>query len=135
MKKFLLIIVIFAIAFFLLLRIKGDWQTYQSLTDEAESLGQKKESLEQEQQRLEQVLEEGRQEEASEKEARLMLGLKKEGEKVIMVLPPEGLSNNSGVSISTSSDDLTQKTAGSFLSKVFQIWYDIKRFFGKDMRE
>jgi len=135
MKKFLLIIVIFAIASFLLLRIKGDWQTYQLLTDEAESLGQKKESLEQEQQRLEQVLEEGRQEEVLEKEARLMLGLKKEGEKVIMVLPAESLSNNSEVSISTSSDDLVQKTAGSFLSKVFQIWYDIKRFFEKAMRE
>jgi len=135
MKKFLLIIVIFAIASFLLLRIKGDWQTYQLLTDEAESLGQKKESLEQEQQRLEQVLEKGRQEEVLEKEARLMLGLKKEGEKVIMVLPAESLSNNSEVSISTSSDDLVQKTAGSFLSKVFQIWYDIKRFFEKAMRE
>lgn len=133
MKKFLLIIVIFAIAFFLLSRMKEDWQTYQSLTDEEESLGQKKENLEQEQQRLEKVLEEESQKEALEKEARLMLGLKKEGEKVIMVLPPEGLSNNSEVSISTSSDDLTQKTAGSFLSKVFQIWYDIKRFFEKAM--
>jgi hypothetical protein len=115
--------------------MKEDWQTYQSLTDEAESLEQKKGSLEQEQQRLEQVLEGGRQEEALEKEARLMLGLKKEGEEVIMVLPPEGLSNNSGVSISTSSDDLTQKTVDSFLSKVFQIWYDIKGFFEKAMRE
>lgn len=135
MKKFLLIIVIFAIAFFLLSRMKEDWQTYQSLTDEAESLGQKKENLEQEQQRLEKVLEEESQKEALEKEARLMLGLKKEGEKVIMVLPPEGLSNNSEVSISPDTDDLTQKTAGSFLSKVFQIWYDIKRFFEKAMRE
>lgn len=135
MKKFLLIIVIFGIASFLLLRMKEDWQTYQLLTDEAESLKQKKESLEQEQQKLEQVLEEGRQEEAMEKEARLMLGLKKEGEKVIMILPPEDLSNNSGVSISPDTDDLTQRTVGSFLSKVFQIWYDIKGFFEKAMRE
>lgn len=135
MKKFLLIIVIFAIASFLLLRMKEDWQTYQLLTDEAESLEQKKESLEQEQQRLEQILEEGRQEEAWEKEARLMLGLKKEGEKVIMVLPPKGLSNDSEVSISPDTDDLIQKTAGSFLSKVFQIWYDIKGFFEKAMRD
>ena len=89
MKKFLLITVCLALIFFFSLRIKGDLQMYRLLTDESKDLKQTKSSLTKEKEKLEQLLEEGKGEEVLEQTARLMLGLKKEGEDVIMVLPPK----------------------------------------------
>lgn len=125
MKKFLLITISLILVFFFFSRIKEDWQRYQLLSGEVRSLEQKKINLEEEQKKLKQLLEEGRQEEVLEKEARLMLGLKKKGEKVVMILPPKDFSDISEVSVSTSSKSLSKGYFNSILSKISQIWYDI----------
>lgn len=124
MKKFLLITVCLALIFFFSLRIKGDLQMYRLLTDESEDLEQTKSSLTKEKEKLEQLLEEGKREEALEQTARLMLGLKKEGEEVIMVLPPKD-SSDSELQISTSSNSLSEESSNSFFSKIVQIWYNL----------
>ena len=124
MKKFLLITVCFFLVFFFSLRIKEDLQRYRLLTDESKNLEQTKSSLTKEKEKLEQLLEEGKQEEALEQTARLMLGLKKKGEEVIMVLPPKD-SSNFELSISTSSDSLSEKSSNSFFTKISQIWYNL----------
>ena len=124
MKKFLLITVCLALIFFFSLRIKGDLQMYRLLTDESESLEQTKSSLTKEKEKLEQLLEEGKREKALEQTARLMLGLKKEGEEVIMVLPPKD-SSDSELQISTSSNSLSEESSNSFFSKIIQIWYNL----------
>jgi len=97
---------------------------YRLLTDESEGLEQTKNSLTKEKEKLEQLLEEGKGEEALEQTARLMLGLKKEGEDVIMVLPPKD-SSDSELQISTSSNSLSEKSFNSFFSKISQIWYNL----------
>jgi cell division protein FtsB len=124
MKKFLLITVCLFLVFFFSLRIKEDLQRYRLLTDESKNLEQTKSSLTKEKEKLEQLLEEGKQEEALEQTARLMLGLKKKGEEVIMVLPPKD-SSNFELSISTSSDSLFEKSSNSFFTKISQIWYNL----------
>ena len=128
MKKFLLITVCLALVFFFSLRIKGDLQMYRLLTDESESLEQTKNSLTKEKEKLEQLLEEGKREEALEQTARLMLGLKKEGEDVIMVLPPKD-SSDFELQISTSSE--FEESSNSFFSKIVQIWYNLIEKFKK----
>jgi len=124
MKKFLLIAVCLFLVFFFSLRIKEDLQRYRLLTDESKNLEQTKGSLIKEKEKLEQLLEEGKQEEALEQTARLMLGLKKKGEEVIMVLPPKD-SSDFELPISTSSDFLSEKSSNSFLTKISQIWYNL----------
>ena len=124
MKKFLLITVCLALIFFFSLRIKGDLQMYRLLTDESKDLEQTKSSITKEKEKLEQLLEEGKREKALEQTARLMLGLKKEGEEVIMVLPPKD-SSDSELQISTSSNSLSEESSNSFFSKIVQIWYNL----------
>ena len=124
MKKFLLITVCLFLVFFFSLRIKEDLQRYRLLTDESKNLEQTKSSLIKEKEKLDQLLEEGKQEEALEQTARLMLGLKKKGEEVIMVLPPKD-SSNFELPISTSSDSLSEKSSNSFFTKISQIWYNL----------
>ncbi|HZI95778.1 MAG TPA: septum formation initiator family protein [Candidatus Paceibacterota bacterium] len=124
MKKFLLITVCLALIFFFSLRIKGDLQMYQLLTDESKDLEQTKSSLTKEKEKLEQLLEKGKGEEALEQTARLMLGLKKEGEDVVMVLPPKD-SPDFELQISTSSNSLSQEPSNSFFSKIVQVWYNL----------
>jgi len=130
MKKFLLITVCLALIFFFSLRIKGDLQMYQLLIDESEGLAQTNSSLTKEKERLEQLLEEGKREEALEQTARLMLGLKKEGEEVIMVLPPKD-SSGSELQISTSSNSLSEESSNFLFSKITQIWYNLIEKFKK----
>ena len=130
MKKFLLITVCLALIFFFSLRIKGDLQMYQLLINESESLAQTNSSLTKEKERLEQLLEEGKREEALEQTARLMLGLKKEGEEVVMVLPPKN-SSDSDFQISTSSSPLSKEPYNSLFSKITQIWYNLIEKFKK----
>jgi len=122
MKKFLLITVCLTLVFFFSLRIKGDLQTYQLLIDESEDLEQTKSNLIKEKEKLEQLLEKGKGEESLEQTARLMLGLKKEGEDVIMVLPPKD-SSDSEIQISTSFEP--EESSNSFFSKIVQIWYNL----------
>jgi len=130
MKKFLLITVCLALIFFFSLRIKGDLQMYRLLTDESKDLKQTKSSLTKEKEKLEQLLEEGKGEEVLEQTARLMLGLKKEGEDVIMILPPKD-SSDPDLQISTSSNSLSEKPSNFLFSKITQIWYNLIEKFKK----
>ena len=128
MKKFLLIIISFALIFLFSSRIKEDLLRYRLLTEESEDLKQTKSNLIKEKEKLEQLLEEGKREEALEQTARLMLGLKKEGEDVIMVLPPKD-SSDFELQISTSSE--FEESSNSFFSKIVQIWYNLIEKFKK----
>ena len=124
MKKFLLIIISFALIFLFSSRIKEDLLRYRLLTEESEDLKQTKSNLIKEKEKLEQLLEEGKGEEALEQTVRSMLGLKKEREEVIMVLPPKD-SSDSELQISTSSNSLSKESSNSFFSKIVQIWYNL----------
>jgi len=131
MKKLFLIIISLALIFFFSSRIREDWQRYRLLTDEVKGLEQRKENIEKEKEKVEQLLEEEKQEETFEQEARLMLGLKKSGEEVIMVLPTNNSSNVVEQQNSTSSDPLLEKPSNSFISKISQIWYSLIARFKK----
>jgi len=130
MKKFLLIIISFTLVFFFFPRMKEDLQRYRLLTEESENLEQTKTNLMKEKEKLQQLLEKGKQEESLEQTARLMLGLKKKEEEVIMVLPPK---DSSGLEpqISTSSDFVSEEYSNFFFSKIVQIWYDLIEKFKK----
>lgn len=123
MKKFLLISISIVLVFFLSQRIKEDWQRHQLLTEEVSSLESRKENLLREQERLEQLLEQGSQEDLLEKEARSMLGFKKEGEEVVLVVPP---STNNEVLVNESSGfSATLVSQNNFLSVFSQFWYNL----------
>lgn len=123
MKKFLLISISIVLVFFLSQRIKEDWQRHQLLTEEVSSLESRKENLLREQERLEQLLEQGSQEDLLEKEARSMLGFKKEGEEVVLVVPP---STNNEVLVNESSEfSATLVSQNNFLSVFSQFWYNL----------
>jgi cell division protein FtsB len=129
MKKFLLISISVILVFFLSQRIKEDWQRHQLLTDEVSGLESRKENLLREQERLEQLLEQGSQEELLEKEVRSMLGFKKEGEEVILVVPPGG---NNEVLINESPElSATLISSDSFLSTLSQFWHNLLEKFKK----
>ncbi len=130
MKKFLLIIISFTLVFFFFPRMKEDLQRYRLLTEESENLEQTKTNLMKEKEKLQQLLEKGKQEESLEQTARLMLGLKKKEEEVIMVLPPK---DSSGLEsqISTSSNFVSEEYSNFFFSKIVQIWYDLIEKFKK----
>jgi cell division protein FtsB len=125
MRKLLIIIISLALIFFFLSRIREDLQRYRLLTDEVKSLEQTKSNILKEKERTQQLLEKEKQEETLEQAARLMLGLKKSGEEVIMVLPTNDSSNVVELQNSTSSDSLFEKPFNSFFSKISQIWYNL----------
>jgi cell division protein FtsB len=123
MKKFLLISISIILVFFLSQRIKEDWQRYQLLTEEVSGLESRKENLEREQERLEQLLEQGDQEELLEKEVRSMMGFKKEGEEVVLIVPSgikNGLLANENTELSA-----TLVSQDNFLSAFSQFWYNL----------
>jgi cell division protein FtsB len=123
MKKFLLISISIILIFFLSQRIKEDWQRYQLLTEEVSGLESRKENLAREQERLEQLLEQGNQEELLEKEVRSMMGFKKEGEEVVLVVPP-GSSNETLINEAPELS-ATLVSQDNFLSAFSQFWYDL----------
>jgi len=131
MKKLLFIIVSLAFIFFFALRIKDDLHRYRLLTDEVKSLEQTKSNIEKEKEKTEQLLEDEKQEETLEQAARLMLGFKKSGEEVIMVLPTKDSSSILEHQDSTSSDSLSEESSDSFFSKISQIWYNLIAKFKK----
>lgn len=127
MKKFFFIIISLALIFFFSSRIKEDLQRYRLLTDEVKSLEQTKSNIQKEKEKTQQLLEKEKQEETLEQTARLMLGLKKSGEEVIMILPTKDSSNVLENQNSSSSNPLLEKPFNSFFSKISQIWYNLIR--------
>lgn len=131
MRKIFLIIICIIVIIFLGRRIPGEWQKHQLLTEEVESLENKKENLTQEQQRLEEFLETGTQEEILEREVRSMLGYKKEGEQVILVVPI--INNEENFEIATNSDFdilVTSNTNDNLVSKLSLFWQSLLKRVG-----
>jgi len=131
MKKSLLILIGILIIFFLAQRIPEEWQRHRLLTEEVSNLEMRKESLTKEQEKLEQLLETGTQEELLEREARLMLGYKKEGEQVILVIPPT--INEEGIETATNSvSDLSASLSlnNDLLSRFSRFWYNLMQKIG-----
>jgi len=131
MKNIFLIIIAIIIAVLFAFRLKDDWLKYKFLKEEAKSLEEKKEKLLEEETRLESLIEEISREEIFEKEARLMLGLKKEGERVVLIMPPEAasptpeqLKNKGRYSVNFFSSFV--KKFLNFLSNIYNI-YNIKK--------
>ncbi|MDD3488199.1 MAG: septum formation initiator family protein [Candidatus Pacebacteria bacterium] len=124
MKKFLLILISVFVIFFLAKRIPEEWQRHRLLTSEVENLEMKKQGLLEEEERLGQVLETGTQEEILEREARLMLGYKKEGEQVVLVIP----STNNTEEIATTSErelSASMSLGNDIISKFSQFWHNL----------
>ncbi|MDD5722091.1 MAG: septum formation initiator family protein [Candidatus Pacebacteria bacterium] len=124
MKKFLLILISIFVIFFLAKRIPEEWQRHRLLTSEVENLEMKKQGLLEEEERLGQVLETGTQEEILEREARLMLGYKKEGEQVVLVIP----STNNTEEIATTSErelSASMSLGNDIISKFSQFWHNL----------
>ncbi|MDD5760508.1 MAG: septum formation initiator family protein [Candidatus Pacebacteria bacterium] len=123
MKKFLLILISIVIVIILAQRIQGDWQRYKLLTEEFSDLESKKENLLKEQARLEQLLEQGSQKELLEKEARSMLGFKKEGEEVVLIIPSTNNTESATDSVSSTLSS-SSSAQNSLLSNLSEIWYN-----------
>ncbi|MDD3491401.1 MAG: septum formation initiator family protein [Candidatus Pacebacteria bacterium] len=124
MKKFFLILISVFVIFFLAKRIPEEWQRHRLLTSEVENLEMKKQGLLEEEERLAQVLETGTQEEILEREARLMLGYKKEGEQVVLVIPS---TNNTEEIATTSEEGLSAsiRLGDNVISKFSQFWHNL----------
>ncbi|MGB9681086.1 MAG: septum formation initiator family protein [Minisyncoccia bacterium] len=123
MAKYFLFLSLIILTIFFGYRLKGLYENYQYLKGEVSELEQKKNYLLKEKELLEKNLTIDK-ERALEREARVMLGLKKEGEKVILVIPPkEGNQKNS---FSKNNPPLN-----ATLEKVSlwqKIWYNLLNF-------
>ena len=89
MSKYLLIIALILASVFFGFKIKENYALHQYLKAEVQELEARKQNILKEKESLEQNLKAEERDKSLEREARLMLGLKKEGEKVILVIPPE----------------------------------------------
>jgi len=123
MKRALLIIGCILLGIFLLFSLRDNWKRNKILKEEVTSLQRKESNLQKEIGRLEKSVEKGQKEESLEREVRLMLGFKKEGEKVVLVLPP-AVANPA---TATPEKTTLEKTTFSPLSKIKQIWYNLKQ--------
>ncbi len=121
MKRYFIIFIIIVLSFLMLSSLKENWQRNRLLKEEVASLQKKELNLQKEHERLEKLIQQKENEDSLEKEVRLMLGFKKEGEKVVLVIPP-----------TTSTEQLATTTTPplkdtSRFSKVKQIWYSLKQ--------
>ncbi|MFA5392315.1 MAG: septum formation initiator family protein [Candidatus Paceibacterota bacterium] len=128
MKRFFLILAIFSLVIIFGLRIKDDWFRYRMLKAEVDESKAKNASLLQEEKRLERLKEEGSKTEVLEREAREMLGLKKEGENVILILP---LNNQVLSNETTTQGIILSEHFKIFIAQITRIWYNFKDFFTK----
>ncbi len=123
MAKYFLFLFLIILTIFFGYRLKGLYENYQYLKEEVSKLEKRKNYLLKEKELLEKNLTIDK-EKALEREARVMLGLKKEGEKVILVIPPkeDNQKNNS-----LKDNPSLNATLGrvSFWQK---IWYNFLRF-------
>lgn len=107
----------------LFLRLFEEFKRNQLLKKDYFELKQKEKQIEEEIKNLESIKNESNLNEKLEKEARLMLGLKKEGEEVIMIVPPtepQFILNEA-----TSTKEIKQKEG--LILKFKNFWYNIFR--------
>jgi len=128
MKRFFLILLIFSLVIILGLRIKDDWSRYRILKNEVNELITKNIRLSEEEKRLERLKEEGSKVEVLEKETREMLGLKKEGENVVLILP---LNNQVQNNETTTKEIVSSKHLKILIAQIIKVWYNFKTLFLK----
>ena len=97
---------------------------HRILRDNLQQLTQQKLAAQQEKSRLTNIIQEGQTKEEKEKEARIMLGYKKKGERVVLVVP----SSSSEPKVTSEVSSGSKKSHISFWK---QIWYNIQRLFKK----
>ncbi len=124
MKKILIIVICLLLSALLAISLKNSWKKNRILQEELSILEKQKFNLIEEQGELKQIMEEGKIEENLEREARLTLGFKKEGEEVILIVPPSLVTS----SVATSSP---QQSVRFSLSNIKQIWYNFKQLIRK----
>jgi hypothetical protein len=81
-----------------------------------------------EEKRLERLKEEGSKAEVLEREAREMLGLKKEGENVVLILP---LNNQVQNNETTTKGIVSSEHLKFFIAQIIKVWYNFKTLFLK----
>jgi hypothetical protein len=128
MKRFFLILLIFSLIIILGLRIKDDWSRYRILKNEVNELITKEIRLSEEEKRLERLKEEGSKTEVLEREVREMLGLKKEGENVVLILP---LNNQIQNQETTTQEIVSSKHLKILIAQIIKVWYNFKTLFLK----
>lgn len=119
---------ILVLATILGLRIKEDWLRYRILKDEARSLIAKNLRLSEEAKTLERLKEDGSKTEVLEKEVREILGLKKEGENVALILSLGSQLQNSATNAQEAN---SANPLQNFIAQMARIWYNLEDFFSK----
>ncbi len=126
LRNLIFIILFLVILVGLVYRVFEDYKRYQLLKNEFLKLVQKEKQLKEEIKNLEMIKKESNVIERLERQARLMLGFKKEGEEVIVVVPPTNSSLNQPNS-TTTNETLQLKSFSNLLSRIKNIWQKISR--------
>lgn len=121
MTKYLISIFLIVLTVFFCFRLKDSYQSYQALKEEYLKLEKRKNYLVKEKEILENNLTVDK-EKALEREARVMMGLKKEGEKVIMIIPPKDFSFDNSLEKNNSLNANLEKI--SFFKKICYYLYE-----------
>lgn len=124
MKKLLFSILAIVLVVILGLRIKDDLVRYQILKSEVNRLIIKNNNLSDEIKRLERLKDQGSKLEVLEREAREMLGFKKEGERVVLVFPL-----NDQIKNTTTTQDITAKQyVKNIIVLIQNFWYNFRNW-------
>lgn len=126
MKHSALIIISLLVLILVSFNISSLIRKNRLLKEDLARLTQRALTTQQEKSRLTNLIKEGETQAEKEREVRLMLGYKKKGEKVVLVVPPSTISSSS-VESTSSSPSLTT----NLLSFWKQTWYNIRSLFHK----
>ncbi len=121
-KIVLLILVASLLIKGLLARVIQDYKRYLSLKREFAELYNREKELRKQLTELQRKEKEEVQQDVLEKEVRLKLGMKKKGEKVVMIVPPTIATTST--SIFPTSGEQEKKDGYGVLSYFRELWYD-----------
>ena len=124
MKRTILIILLCILIALISVRIKNDWLRYRFLKEEVNKLILKNEHLTEEQEKLQRLKESGSQQEVLEEEVRVMMGLQKAGEHVVLVLPIDNQTSSSTTIPATTTNQIQ-----FFIVELSKFWYNLKTLF------
>jgi len=119
-RNFFLILIAIIFLGSLFYQLFQEYKRYELLRKEVSELVKKEKQISEEIKNLEMIKSESNLLEKLEKEARLMLGFKKAGEEVILVVPPK--ETTTSIFESTSSE--AEIKENSFLKKIINLWYN-----------
>jgi len=124
MKRTILIILLCILIALISVRIKNDWLRYRFLKEEVNKLILKNKHLTEEQEKLQRLKESGSQQEVLEEEVRVMMGLQKAGEHVVLVLPIDNQTSSSTTIPATTTNQIQ-----FFIVELSKFWYNLKTLF------